>query len=354
MAKEETIEAYSMSAKQLYETRASRDIISCTITSDIALGGGIPRGCTILIGGKQKSGKTTWVLQNAANAQKKYGCKVFFCNVEGRLDNKVLNQIRDLDLDNMEVISGPPVFDKKDKSKIIGHRKLSAQKWWAKIGELLTQHPGSVIIVDSVSSMSEESELAEGMGYMSRGGLQKLESQFKRQYGDLIVSSGTTLFLLAEVQANTSGYGEPVQIKCGNAIRFLADCIIFVKGVARWKPNGQNGRILGQDMDWKIECSPLGAPYMEAHVPLRYGYGVDNAMDVVRNAVTWELLVVDGAWYTLPFKENSKKFETVPEDKDDRDGFVRVQGEENTRNWFAEHPEHLAVLEDVVKQKVLI
>lgn len=353
MAKEEEIAPYSMSAQQLYETRAARDIINCTLASDIALGGGIPRGCTVLIGGKQKSGKTTWVLQNAANAQRKYKCKTFFCNVEGRLDNKVLNQIQGLDLDNMEVISGPPVFDKKDKSKIIGHRKLSAQKWWAKIGELITQHPGCIIIVDSVSSMSEESEIAEGMGYMSRGGLQKLESQFKRQYGDLIVASGTTLFLLAEIQANTSGYGEPVQIKCGNAIRFLADCIIFVKGVTKWKPNGSNGRILGQDMDWKIDCSPLGAPYIDAKIPLRYGYGIDNAMDVVRHAVTWELLVVDGAWYTLPFKD-SLEYAEVPEEKDDRDGWVRVQGEENTRNWLAEHPEQLAKLEDIIKEKVLI
>lgn len=342
MAKEKKDEVYVCSGIELFERRKKRDILTSTLSTDIGLNGGIPMGCTVLLGGKQKTGKSTTALGYAAEAQEKYGSKVFYANVEGRLDNKILSQIKKLDLKNLEVIMGPAITDKQ--GNVIGNRKMSAQQWWTKIGEIITNNPRSVIIVDSVSALSEEAEIAEGMGHMSRGGLQKLESQFVRQYGDLIVPNNITLFLLAQVQANTSGYGDPIQIKCGNSIRFMADAIIFVKGVEKWKPNA-DGRILGHDMIWKIECSPLGAPFIDTKVPLRYGEGLDYARDVMLNAINWEIIKPSGSWYILPFKEEDSKIVFA------EDGDIKVQGEENVRTWLVEHPDCLNKVDKTLRSK---
>ena len=218
MAKEE--KPYTISARQLFAIRNSRDVIDLTLSADLGLGKGIPLGSTVLLGGKFKSGKTSIALQYAANAQKKYGAKIFFANVEGRLDNKILSQVQGIDLDNFEVIMGPPIYDQN--KKIVGNKKMTAEEWWDRIGEIISNNRRSVIIVDSISSLSDESELSEKMGHMSRGMLQRLEAQFKRKYGDIIIPSEITLFLLAEIQANTSGLGESIQMKCGNALRHIS------------------------------------------------------------------------------------------------------------------------------------
>jgi RecA/RadA recombinase len=348
-------EIYITSGRQLYESRQSRKVIPLTLSADISLGAGLPLGCTLLFGGKPKSGKTTSSLQWAANSQRLYGTKVFFANVEGRLDNKVLSQINNLDLDNFEVIMGPPIYDKKNKNEILGHKKLSSQQWWKKIGELILENPKSFIIVDSISSLCEESEMSTGMGFQSRGGLQKLESQFSRQFGDLIVASQITLVLLAQVQANTSGYGEALLIKAGNAIRHMADGIIFIKNVEKWKPDA-SGRILGQDMVWKVEASPLGSPYIETRVPLRFGQGVDRHMDIVRNAVDWRVIQGQGAWYCLPFKEIDGKlvYQELSEDKEENKDFIKAQGEENLRSWLVKNSEQNDIIEKIIREKVLI
>jgi recombination protein RecA len=351
MAKTEEKSPSVFSASQLVERSKSRDVVTACLSADIGFGGGIPLGCTVLFGGKAKSGKTTTVLQYAANAQQKYGSEVFYCNVEGRLDHKTLSQIQNLDLDKMHVVMGPAIEDKD--GNVIGYRKMSSQEWWDKIGSLIAGHPRSIIIVDSVSALSEEAEMASGMGYMSRGGLQKLEAQFQRQYGDLIMPNGVTLFLLAQIQANTSGYGEPLQIKCGNAIKHLADAIVFIKGIEKWKPTA-NGRILGHDMVWKIEHSPLGPPLIDTKVPLRYGKGLDYVGDVVTNAMNWEVIKANGAWYILPFKKGDDKFTftEIPETKEEQKGFVTVQGEENLNSWLKENTHAFSVVDEEVRKRV--
>lgn len=291
---------------------------------------------------------TTTVLQYSANGQKKYGSKIFYFNIEGRLDNKVLKQVHNLDLNNFYVVMGPEII--KDK-QVIGHRKMSSQQWWDKIGQTIVDNPGCIMIVDSISALSEQSELDESMGYMSRGGLQKLEAQFQRKYGDLIVQNGIILFLLAQVQANTSGYGESIQIKCGNAIRHLADGIVFIRSIEKWKEDSKDKRILGQDMHWRVESSPLGCPFIETVVPLRFGYGLDYCMDLVKNAIDWGIIKASGAWYSMPFSEGDKEFKINCEDTDDK---VKVQGIESCRQFLNQNEKAAHNLDQYIREKILI
>lgn len=301
----EAVVPYRISAQELFDKTKNRKVIPLTLSADITLGGGVPLGCTVVIGGKQKLGKTTCALQYAANAQNLYGVKVFFFPIEGRLTHKVLSQIQGikLDIDHFEIVLPPVLKDKKGNE--VGHTKWSAEKWWDLIGSTINENPGSIIIVDSISQLCSEKELSEDIGYQDRGGSKKSESQFVRKYGENVVQQGVTIFLLAQIQANTSGYGAPIQAKFGNAVKHMADVILFGKSIEKWAP--VNDKILGHDMIYTVEESALSAPYSEMRVPLRYGYGIDRPKDVIQQASNLDIIKVGGSWYTLPFAKVKKK-----------------------------------------------
>jgi RecA/RadA recombinase len=337
-------EAFKMSATQLYEISKSRDVIPCSLSADVGLGGGIPLGSMVLIGGKTGLGKTTTSLQYAANAQKIYGSEIFFYPPEGRLTHMVLSQTRGLNRDKMQIILPPSIEDKK--GKILGHTKWPADRWWKEIIETIRNTRRSIVIVDSISSLSTEKEQSEGMGYQGRGDLQKLEAQFCRMIGDLIIPNQITVFLLAQTQANTSGYGPPIQIKAGNAIRFQSDIILVGKSVEKW--NEEDGRIRGHDMKFYVEKSALGPPNLEITIPLRYGYGIDDIKDVINHCITWNIIKKNGSWFYLPFKdEKSTEIADLP----DKEG-IAVQGEPKIRTWFLTRPDHLKALEQSIRNKI--
>jgi recombination protein RecA len=229
------------------------------------------------------------------------------------------------------------------EGNIAGHKKMAAEKWWDEIGKCITQNPGSIIIVDSISALCNEAELAEGSGYQGRGALQKLEAQFCRQYADLVMPNNVTLLLLAQVQANTSGYGDPMQIKAGNSIKHASDCTVFIRTAEKWTPDS-SGRILGHDMKWKIMCSPLGPPFMECNVPLRFGHGIDVVQDVINHAMNWNLIEGKGAWYNIPFDASGKFLEKA-------EG-VKLQGEANIWAWFKANPKAVIELEKWIRNKI--
>jgi recombination protein RecA len=241
----------------------------------------------------------------------------------------------------------PPISDKK--GNIIGYKKWGAEKWFAAIGETIEKYPGSVIIVDSLANLSSEREQSEDMGFQDRGGRNKLEAEFCRKYGNIIVPNQIALFLLTQIQANTSGYGPSMQGKVGNHVKHQADIIIFGKTFEKWPDD--KGRILGHDMVYTVECSALGPPFMEMRIPLRYGYGIDNLQDIVTHAINWGIIDKAGAWYTLPFVEEDGKV-TYKELGQEDVKYVKAQGESNIRNWLLIRPDQAKFLEHMIREKV--
>lgn len=355
MSKEkQSNEVYKISAEQLFIQRKARKIIPLTLSADLSLGGGIPLGCTVLIGGKQKSGKSTTCLQYAANAQNLFGSKVFIYPTEGRLTNQTMDQVSGLKKEDVIVVLPPAILNKK--GELLGHGKFNAEMLYTSVGETIKENPNSIIIVDSISNMSSERELTEGIGFMDRGGLNKIESQFCRIYGDLIIANNVTLFLIAQIQANTSGYGIPIQMKAGNQIRHQADVVMFCKSIEKW--DEQNERICGHNILISIETSALGPPYVDTSIPLRYGKGIDLVKDLIKHAIVWGYIKRAGTWYYLPFKENDPKNTIEIPSFDDEEaksqGLIKTQGEEKTWTFFSneENKEKLDILNREIRSKL--
>jgi RecA/RadA recombinase len=345
---------YRISAEQLIERTSNRPIIPCTLSSDVGLSGGIPLGATVLIGGKSKLGKTTYALQCAANAQNLYGVKVFFFPAEGRLTNLTLKQVRGLkkDIDNFETVMPPPMLDKK--GEVIGHKKWHANQWYDVVGKTIQENPRSIIIVDSLASMTSEKEMSERMGYQGRGDLQKAESQFCRLFGDLMISNNITSFLLTHIQANTSGQGASMQMKVGNSIRFAADIILFGKWAEKWKADA-DGKILGHDIHYQVEASAMGAPWGDMVVPLRYGYGIDNIKDIITHCTNWGIIDGSGSWFTLPYVQAEKGFEYLPFDQATKDlKHIKFQGEQKLWRFLAQpsSSEIVDKLDKMVRERI--
>ena len=182
-----------------------------------------------------------------------------------------------------------------------------------------------------------------------------LKAQFCRLYGDMIVPNSITLFILAHIQANTSGYGEAMQLKCGNAIKHLADAVIFCKSIEKWEAaNGES--TAGQNIKCRIDKSPLGQPFLEVTIPLRFGYGLDDVQDVVTNAINWGIIKSGGSWYTIPFIDDADgKIEYIDLDtiKDESIKPMKVQGEKQIRLFFIQHPDKFALIDGMIRKLVL-
>ena len=342
-----------ISADQIISTSKNRKIITCSLSLDVGLSGGIPLGASVIVAGKSKAGKTSMCLQYAANAQNMFGSKIFFFNIEGRLSHQVLSQVQGIktDLDNFEIIMPPPIRNKQ--GEIVGHTRWYAEQWWDEIGKTIQDNPKSIIIVDSIAKMSSEKEVSEDMGYQGRGALQKLEAQFCRKYGDIVVPQEVCLFLLTQIQANTSGYGPHVQPKVGNAIKHQADIIMFCRKTTPWDSTG--GKALGHDIFWNVDCSALGPPASDVKVPLRYGHGIDTLQDIIEHCIEWGVIQKKGAWMSLPFLTDDEKAEIVDlSELDDKETPVKVQGLSNIRKWFMIRPKLFAKLEKSIREKILI
>lgn len=344
-----------ISVDQLCSVERKR--IPCCLTADIALSGGMPLGGFVLIGGKPGFGKTTVAVTYAGNAQKLYGTKVFFCDVEGRFSGHVLKQCGNIDKDKFEIIRAPVILDKQTK-EVKGHEKWYAENWWNVIGKIIDENTNAIIIVDAIANFSSEKEQSEGVGYEDRGKKNKMEAQFCRMYGNKAVSQEVTVMLLTHVMANTSGYGPALQYKAGNDIWHQCDLILFGKSMDKWTP--VNGRILGHDMKCRVDKTSISFPHQEFDLPLRYGQGIDTVFDIQRHAINWDIIKKAGAWFQLPFVEIENEDDpdnpTIEYKSADNiskeDKGIKLQGENSVWNWLVIHPEATKALESKIREMV--
>ncbi len=129
-----------------------RELVTIPISPrlDIATGGGILEGSTVIFSGQPKSGKTLTSLHFAATCQKpEYGGKfcpdgreVFILDVEGRLRKRDLIGIPGFNIDKVRIIQSEP------------GNMLTAEQFLS-IGEkLIHTVPGCVLILDSASALT--------------------------------------------------------------------------------------------------------------------------------------------------------------------------------------------------------
>lgn len=278
---------------ELLQKKKDLKILSVGPALDNGLNGGLLEGSWNVISGAQKSGKTTTVLQIAANAIQE-NRKVIYLDGENRLKEYNMRGIEGLDLEEIDIIHSPD------------DRQLSAEEYLT-IAEMLykqEEYRGCVIVIDSTSSLLPRSELDAEVSGTIRANFPKMMAHWIKKNAQSIVNQRAIIILITHYVTNTSGYGKTKIADGGLYIQYQADTLLDVAKTEAWE---EDGKKIGLKVTWKISASALGATGKEVTSYLRFGKGIDKIQEILETAIDFGIIEKSGAWYTIP--SNKQKFQ---------------------------------------------
>jgi recombination protein RecA len=270
---------------------------SGSISLDLALGGGYPRGRIIEVYGPESSGKTTLALHALSNIQKQGGVAAFV-DAEHALDPEYSQKIG-VDMNSLYV-------SQPDN----GEEALE-------IVETLVRSGGvDVIVVDSVAALTPKAEI-EGMMGDSHMGLQaRLMSQALRKLTSIVSKTKCSVIFINQMRMKIGVmFGSPETTTGGNALKFYASVRMDVRRRAKIeKGTGDDKEVHGNLVHVKIVKNKVAPPFKEAHFDIMYNEGISITGDVLDNAVKKEVIKKAGAFFSYgdtklgQGRENAKIF----------------------------------------------
>lgn len=301
-----------------------RDILPTILSLDISLSGGIPDGTLCLLSGKPKTGKTTLCLQILSNAIK-LGRPAFYLDIERRCKASLLNTIRGLDTSKLQMVRE-------------NEEPFSADQWLSILERIIKNCKKSVIVVDSIAMLSTLTEQSESLGASKdMAGAPKLLSSFFRRMQQIIDKNDIIIVFISQLMTNRDPTSRAKYVeKGGLSIQYAISVWINTTWAKPWDKNHDTGAPDGHDIHCRIMCSALGKPFIPCAIPLRYGEGLDNVLDIVKNAENLGLILKAGSWYTVPQLTDQ-----------------RFQGTTKLRDWLLEHPDKTDKLEKEIRSMVL-
>lgn len=284
---------------------------SGSLSLDLALGGGYPRGRIIEIYGPESSGKTTLALHAIAEIQKTGG-QAAFIDAEHALDPSYAKRIG-VDVDNL-LISQPDN----------GEQALEICE------TLVRSNAVDLIVVDSVAALVPQAEIDGDMGDAQMGLQARLMSQAMRKLTAIISKSKATVIFINQIRMKIGVmFGNPETTTGGNALKFYASVRIDIRRIGQIK-DGEN--IIGNRTKIKVVKNKIAAPFRSAEFDIMYNEGVSKVGDVLDLAVQYGVFDKAGAF----IKYNG---ETIG------------QGREAVKRVLKEKPEFFAEIEQKVREK---
>lgn len=247
-----------------------------SLSLDIALGGGIPRGRVVEIYGPEASGKTTLALHTIAEAQKNGGT-VAFVDAEHALDPEYSKKIG-VKLDQL-LISQPDT----------GEQALE-------IAETLVRSSAvDVVVVDSVAALVPRAEIEGEMGDSHVGLQARLMSQALRKLTGAVSKSKTTVIFINQLRMKIGVmFGNPETTSGGQALKYYSSVRIEVRRTQAIK---QGDETTGNHVKAKVVKNKVSAPFKVAEFDIMYNEGISSSGDLLDLSVKHELVNKSGAWY---------------------------------------------------------
>ena len=286
-------------------------IPSGSLSLDLALGGGYPKGRIIEIYGPESSGKTTLTLHAIAEIQKQGGTAAFI-DAEHALDPAYAKRIG-VDTANL-LISQPDN----------GEQALENCETLVRSGAV------DLIVVDSVAALVPQAEIDGDMGESQMGLQARLMSQAMRKLTGIISKSKATVIFINQIRMKIGVmFGNPETTTGGNALKFYASVRLDIRRIGQIK-EGDN--ITGNRTKVKVVKNKIAAPFRTAEFDIMYNEGISKVGDILDLAVQYGIIDKAGAF----LKYNG---ETIG------------QGRESVKKLFREKPEFMNEIEKKVREE---
>ena len=278
-----------------------------SLSLDLALGGGIPKGRVIEIYGPESSGKTTLTLHAIAEIQKKGGTAAFV-DAEHALDPSYAKKLG-VDVENL-LISQPDN----------GEQALE-------IAETLVRSSAvDLVVIDSVAALVPRAEIEGDMGDSHMGLQARLMSQALRKLTGVINRSKTTVIFINQIRMKIGVmFGNPETTTGGNALKFYSSVRMDIRRISQIK---QGDEIVGNRTRVKVVKNKIAPPFRVAEFDIMYNQGISKAGDILDLAVDKEVVEKSGAWFAY-------KGEKI------------AQGREAAKKYLEENPK---ILKELAKQ----
>lgn len=252
-----------------------------SLSLDLALGGGIPRGRVVEIFGPESSGKTTLSLHIIAETQKRGG-QVAFVDAEHALDPDYAKRIG-VDIDNL-LISQPDS----------GEQALEI------VETLVRSNAVDVVVVDSVAALTPRAEIEGEMGDPQMGLQARLMSQALRKLTAAIGKTKTTVIFLNQLRMKIGVmFGNPETTTGGNALKFYASVRMEIRSSAKLEQGtGDDKQFIGVRARVKVVKNKIAPPFKTAEFDIMYNRGISFVGDVLDLATKYNITHKAGAFYS--------------------------------------------------------